>query len=206
MEKKDVTFDELRCVLICDLDRINRLITAAWEVVNSHHNISVDSTERLNFEITLITPSLDDEELTIASWCNRDNFRPKSLLLKTAGEKNIYSRTEAAKMIDKRVTRTRVIEDTAAPTENYEALYDDQKARIRSSVLHPILSPKSEHLAVLVLHCDRTGFFRVTDERYWRELFLVFAPSIALELERIKAFNKATLAWPTPPIEMYKPY
>ena len=198
MERESVSLSELRSVLICELERINRLITAAWEVVNSHHNVSVAATDRLNFEMTLITQSLCDSELTIASWCNRDNFRPKSLLLRTEGDKTIYHRTEAAKMIEKRITDTLVIEDTSAPTENYEALYEGQKARIRSSVLYPILSPKSEHLGVLVLHCERTKFFRVNDARYWRELFSVFGPSIALELERIKAFNKAALAWPSP--------
>jgi hypothetical protein len=206
MEQETVLLDELRSVLICELDRINRLITAAWEVINSHHNISIASTDRLNFEMTLITPSLRDSELTIASWCNRDNYRPISLRLRKEGDKNIYRRTQAAKMIEGRVTDTLVIEDTSAPTENYEALYDGQKARIRSSVLHPILSPKNEHLGVLVLHCEQTKFFRARDTRYWRELFSVFAPTIALELERIKAFNKAATVWPGPPIEMYKPY
>lgn len=206
MEKDIVSPDEFRSVLICEIDRIAELIIAAWEVVNSHHNVNVTATERINFELTLITPSLRDSELTIASWCNRDNRRPKSLLLRDEGDKHIYQRTEAAKLISNRVTDTIVIEDTSAPTENYEALYEGQKARIRSSVLHPILSPKSVHLGVLVLHCDRTGFFRAGDVRYWHELFSVFAPSIALEIERIKAFNKAASAWPEPPIGNYQPY
>jgi len=206
MEKDKVSIDELRSALICELDRINRLITAAWEIVNLKHNVSMAATDRLNFEMTLITPSLRDSELTIASWCNRDNVRPKSLLLREQGNTPIYRRTKAAEMIRKRVVETLVIEDTSAPTEDYQPLYEGQKVRIRSSVLHPILSSKSEHLGVLVLHCEQNGFFQKSDGRYWRELFSVFAPAIALELERIKAFNKAVSAWPTPPIEMYKPY
>jgi GAF domain-containing protein len=205
MENATVSIDELRSVLICDLDRIQMLITAAWDVVNSHHNISVAATERLNFEMTLITPSLEDSELTIASWCNRDSVRPKSLLMREK-ERDIYRKTEAYKMIVERTTETLVIEDTSAPKENYEQLYAGQKTRIRSCVLHPILSPKSEHLAVLVLHCDQAGFFRLSDRRYWRELLSVFAPSIALELERIRAFNKAVAAWPKSAAELYKPY
>jgi len=205
MGKDTVSIDELRSVLICEVDRIGALITAAWEVINSHHNVSVTAIERINFEITLFTPSLRDSELTIACWCNRDNLRPKSLRLREEDPK-IYDRTEAAKMISKRVTDTIVIEDTSDPTKNYEHLYEGQKERIRSSVLHPILSPKNEHLAVLVLHCERTGFFRDKDRRYWHELFSVFAPSIALELERIRAFNKAASSWPGPPTEKYQPY
>ncbi|HEY8225907.1 MAG TPA: hypothetical protein VIG25_11550 [Pyrinomonadaceae bacterium] len=206
MEKERVTIDELRSVLICDLERISGLIKAAWEVVNSHHNISTAATERINFEMTLITASLRDSELTIASWCNRDNIRPKSLGLRAEGEKEIYRRTEAAKMITRRGMETLVIEDTSDPATDYEALYEGQKTRIRSSVLHPVLSPKGQHLGVLVLHCEREDFFRNEDCRYWHELFSVFAPSIALELERIRAFNKATSAWPNPPISEYEPY
>ncbi len=204
--KNQFSIDELRSVLICEVDRIVGLVTAAWEVVNSHHNGSSTSTERINFELTLITQSLRDSELTIAAWCNRDNRRPKSLLLRDQNNVRIYERTEAAKMISNRVMDTLVIEDTSAPEANYEALYDDQKVRIRSAVLHPILSPKSEHLAILVLHCERTDFFRNEDRRYWHELFTVFAPSIALEIERIKAFNKATSAWPSEPMREYHPY
>ncbi len=207
MEKEIVPIDELRSVLICELKRIDGVIKAAWEVVNSHHNVSTAATERINFEMTLITTSLQDPELTIASWCNRDNIRPKSLGLRIDdGKREIYRSTEAAKMIARRGTETMIIEDTSDPATDYEALYEGQKTRIRSSVLHPILSPKGQHLGVLVLHCERQNFFRKDDRRYWRELFSVFAPSIALELERIKAFNKATRAWPSPPIPMYEPY
>jgi hypothetical protein len=206
MEKESVSIDELRSVLICEVERIDGLIKAAWEVVNSHHNVSVNATERINFEMTLITPSLQDQELTIASWCNRDNHRPKSLSLRLEGNTRIFRLTEAAKMIEKGTTETIVIEDTSAPTENYQPLYEGQKARIRSSVLHPILSPKGKHLGVLVLHCERHRFFSGDDRRYWHELLSVFGPTIALELERIKAFNKATSAWPSPPITSYKPY
>ncbi len=206
VEKKEFTANELRSVLICEIDRISGLVTAAWEVVNSHHNRIAAATERINFELTLITPSFRDSELTIAAWCNRDNRRPKSLLLRDENNIKIYGRTEAAKMISSRIMDTIVIQDTSDPNANYESLYEGQKVRIRSAVLHPILSPKSEHLGVLVLHCERAGFFLKDDRRYWHELFTVFAPSIALEIERIRAFNKAASAWPSEPISEYRPY
>lgn len=204
VEKENVSSNDFRSVLICEVERINNLITAAWEVVNSHHNVSDLPTERINFEVTLITPSILDAKLTVASWHNRDNRRPMSLL-KRDNDKNIYYRTEAAKMMANNSINTKIIEDTSAPSENYDALYDDQKSRIRSSVLHPILSPKSKPLGVLVLHCEVPGFFKVADCRYWHELFSVFAPSVALEIERINAYNKTSSLLSTS-IEKYQPY
>ncbi len=205
VEKENVSTEEFRSVLICEVDRINNLITAAWEVVNSHYNVSDSPTERINFELTLITPSILDSELTVASWRNKDNRRPKSLLKRDEGEIDIYQRTEAAKMMKNNDSDTRIIEDTSAPSENYESLYEDQKTRIRSSVLHPIISSKSKPLGVLVLHCEVPGFFKVADRRFWHELLSVFAPSVALEIERINAYNKANLHL-SDPIEKYQPY
>jgi hypothetical protein len=206
MESTDISIDSIRSVLICEAKRIDELITAAWAIINSHHNVNATATERINFELTLITPSLRDAELTIASWCNRDHRRPKSLLLRDSKDKRIYQRTAAAKVIEQGITDTVIIEDTCAPTANYESLYDGQKARIRSSVLYSVLSPKSEHLGILVLHCEREKFFRNDDRRYWHELLAVFAPSIALELERIKAFNRVAENWPGSPGGRYTPY
>lgn len=206
VSEDSLSFDEIRSVLICEIDRIKALVDTAWEVVNSHHNVSVDAIERINFEMTLITSSIRDSELTIAAWCNRDNLRPKSLLIREREDTRIYQLTEAAKMISKRITDTIIIEDTSEPAKNYQHLYEGQKERIRSSVLHPILSSKNEHLGVLVLHCERAGFFRDKDRWYWRELLSVFSAPIALEIERIKAFNKIVSAWPSRPSSKYEPY
>jgi hypothetical protein len=205
MESENVPIDQFRSIFICEIERINSLVAEAWEVVNSHHNVSDSPTERINFELTLITPSIRDSELTVASWRRRDNRRPLSLLKRDEGKKDIYQRTEAAKMMANNITDTRIIEDTSVPSENYESLYDGQKERIRSSVLHPILSPKSKPLGVLVLHCEIKEFFKVADRRYWHELLSVFAPSIALEIERINAYNK-TNSLLSIPIEKYQPY
>lgn len=205
VDRAEVSTEEFRSVLICDVTRIKNLVNALWDVVNAHHNTSVEATERINFEITLIVPSLSDNALTVAAWCNRDNRRPKSLLVQ-AENRDIFQETEAAKMIRNRTVDSVILEDTSSTQLNYVPLYEGQKARIRSSVLHPILTPKSEHMGVLVLHCEIVQFFKQADQRYWHELFSVFAPSLALELERIKAYNKAVRSWPPAPREEYVPY
>lgn len=205
VEKASASSDEFRSALICDKERIDNLIKAAWEVINANHNVSVSPTERINFEITLITHSIIDSELTVASWRRRDGRSPKSLQIRNSSEKELFRRTEAAKMMANTITETRIIEDTSAPSENYESLYEGQKSRIRSSVLYPILSPKCKPLGVFVLHCEVPGFFKTSDRRYWHELLSVFASPIALEIERINAYNKTNLLL-TSPTEKYQPY
>lgn len=207
VESGNVLPDKFRSVLICDLERIKSLVWEAWEVINSHHNVSDSPTKRINFELTLITPSIRDNKLTVASWRNRDNLRPPSLNLRNEGNVDIYQDTEAAKMMANNITKTKIIEDTSEPSQNYKSLYIDQLTRIRSSVLHPILSPKSKPLGVIVLHCEVPKFFKPTEHelRYWHELLSVFASPIALEIERINAYNNANLPL-SALIEKYQPY
>ncbi len=205
--KPSVSLDAFRSILICDRSRLDELVKTIWEVVDAHHNVSTNETERVNFEVTLFTPSRVDSNLTIAAWRNKDMRRPKSLRKKENGEPDIYKKTEAAKLINLGASATKVISDTAKPQANYEQLYDDQKARIQSSVLHPIVSPASKPLGVLVLHCEVAKFFKEADQRYWSELFSVFAPAVALELERIDAYNRAVRAWREPiSFPQYKPF
>ncbi|MBK7707067.1 MAG: hypothetical protein IPJ30_15235 [Acidobacteria bacterium] len=106
VEGNAISIDDLRSILICEANRIKDLINAVWEVINSHYNEGGNAIERINFELTLITPSLNDTELTIASFRNRENHSPKSLLIRNRCDSTIYRRTEAAKMIKSRL-RTR---------------------------------------------------------------------------------------------------
>lgn len=188
--------EEVRAVLICDVSRIERIVEKIWGVVNAIHNVSEDETARLNFEVTVFARSIKDDLLTIPAWRNREQRKPPSLLSREAGDERIYDATEAARMIREREVETRVIPDTAARDVNYNSLYDGQKKRIRSSVLHPVVSPAGAILAVIVLHCEKENFFSLEDQRYWHELFSMFSPLVALELEKIAAFNRVSQSTP----------
>ena len=192
IEKKPFISEEIfRETLICDQTRLQQLVEAIWDVVNSHHNSSsTDEFDRMDFEVTLITQSRKDSHLTIAAWKNRDMRRPRSLA-KRKIQPTLYKNSEAAKLIELGSVSTKIIEDTSRPEVNYAQYYDDQRLRIRSCVLHPVISPAHQHLGVLVLHCNRPGFFKAKEQRYWSELFSVFSSAVGLELERIDAFNRA---------------
>jgi GAF domain-containing protein len=100
----------------------------------------------------------------------------------------------------------RIISDTADPRSSYAEIYSDQRQRIRSSVVYPILSSEYELLGTLVLHCDRTAFFLEEDRKFWRDFCELFAKRIALEKQLL---DKATIpsgdeqlgagAWAPPP-------
>lgn len=195
-----------RKALICDSERIQKVVSAIWETVDSFHNVSTAETDRLNFEVTVIARSLRTQALTIPAWRNRDRRKPRSLTAQEEGQIDIYDRTEAAKMIASKEPKTRVISDTSARGADYNSLYDGQKTRIRSSVLHPVLSPAGDVLAVVVLHCEREKFFREEDTRYWHELFTLFSPLVALELEKISAYNRICRSSVLELKERYIPY
>lgn len=211
IETKGVfSVEAFRSALICDRSRLDDIIEAIWEVVDTYHNISAVETERVNFNVTLIVRSHRPQlqgNLTVAAWRNRDFRRPPSLVKQDTGEISIYVGTEADKIIRARTAETKVIEDTAKPEVNYKQLYDDQKVRIRNTVLHPILSPANNHLGVLVLHCEKPGLLKERDRRYWSEFFAVFAPAAALEIERIEAYKRAAEASSQPIVlSHYEPF
>ena len=196
VEKKGhPTLEEFRHALICDQVRLNDIVESIWSVVDSFHNVSALSTERVNFEVSLITKSHQHEHLTVAAWKNRDNRRPNSLAMQNNGQLDIYNDSEADKLLKTSMPVTKVIPDTSVPEANYKQMYPDQKSRVKSTVLHPIISPANKRLGVLVLHCERPNFFKQEDRRYWEEFFWIFAPAVALELERIDAYNHMANAW-----------
>ena len=184
-DSKDLNFTE---VFICSSSKIVATIGAFGDVVNSHHNRESSAMKRINFETTLITKSLIDSMLTIAAWSNRENRRPHSLDLRNQYP-DIYSKTEAAKIMEERGRNTIIIPNTSNPITNYSQLYDGQRYRIRSTVLHPVMSSENQPLGVIVLHCDEADFFKLDDVRYWRELMEIFSTPIAIELEKIATYN-----------------
>lgn len=191
--------------LAIDIDRMEAVIRAIWEVVNSAHNPGSSSLDRLNLEVTLITPSIRDGKLTIAAWANRENRAPKSLQLREK-DPEIYDKTKAAELIRDGDVEVLVIPDTSPPEVRYSSLYDGQKRRIKSSVLFPVMSAHSEPLGVIVVHCDEVGVFSLEDKRYWKELLSVFAPALAMCLERIRAHNFAATRIGTTSLMPVQPY
>jgi membrane protein implicated in regulation of membrane protease activity len=145
---------------------------------------------RVNFEVTFMTRDYSDNFVTIMSWANRDGRAPRSLAQRTA-RPDIYDATVTAQVYREaadRLPSLRIIEDTQK-TPDYSELYSGQKSRIRSSVVYPVFNSRNILLGTLVSHCDRAGFFRERNQKYWRELNDMFALRIAVEKTKLDALH-----------------
>ena len=120
-----------------------------------------------------------DGYITIPACANRDGRAPRSMVLRQR-DNQIYDKTVTAALYRDDRPCIRIIEDTASHEAKYEELYPKETERIRSTVVFPVLSNTNVLLGTMVAHCDRTNFFRHRDEKYWTDLFEIFAKRLAL--------------------------
>lgn len=71
-------------------------------------------------------------------------------------------------------------EDTSTDDTYYET-YQNQKDRIKSSVILPVLSHKNELLGTLVVHCNQPSFFRKSRFAFWKELLEIFSVELGYQ-------------------------
>jgi GAF domain-containing protein len=169
---------ELVKLLLGSLEHIQALVNALYEVVQGQFSQAGSLRGEINFEVTFMTRSYQDNEITIYASQNRDHRAPSSLLLRPQN-KLLYDGTVTADIYRQPRPALRVVEDTA--TADYQAVYPGQLDRIKSSIVYPVLSDKSELLGTLVVHCDRTGFFKAADAPFWTRLIEPFAKRVAFE-------------------------
>jgi hypothetical protein len=169
---------ELVKLLLGSLEHIQALVNALYEVVQGQFGQAGSLPNEINFEVTLMTKSYQDGEITIYASQNRDHRAPSSLLLRTQN-KHLYNGTVTADIYRLPRPSLRIIEDTSLA--EYQAVYPGQLERIKSSIVYPVLSDKSELLGTLVVHCDRPGFFKTADASFWTKLIEAFAKRVAFE-------------------------
>lgn len=161
---------------------VKELVNATYQTFESAYGQVSKGQERIDFEVTFMTMSFRDGHLTVAAAANKDNRMPRSLILR---EKNreIYGRTVSADIYRAPSPRINIVSDTGA--ENYNELYPEQKKRIKSSIVFPVLTPEYYLLGTLVVHCDKPKFFIPDKEKYFSDLLEIFAKRIALEAVRM---------------------
>lgn len=137
----------------------------------------------LDFEATFFTKSYLDGELTIPAHANRQGRAPPSLELRKT-DRSIYQRTFAAKIYTETRPTMKIIADTMADPQ-YMDLYSGQREKICSLVVFPVLSDSNTVLGVLVVHCNKGGFFANSDRAFWSELLEIFGKRLALEKARL---------------------
>lgn len=167
------------------------LVQAAYDVLTANFGQAERLDERIQFEVTFMTKSYADDEITIAAWANHDDRKPTSMQQRPTNP-NVYDRTVTADIYRAARPEMRIVEDTSVPQSGYAELYAGQKERIKSSVVHPVLSSEYGLLGTLVLHCDKPGFFAERDQKFWRMFCEIFAKRLALAKLLLDAAMKAT--------------
>ncbi len=160
------------------LSRIQKIIDSIYEVFDEFYNKGTNPSNEIKFEVTFMTKSHKDGEITIPNYRNRENRRPTSMNLR---EKNIhiYDNTITAIIYREARPTIHIIEDTSIPECGYEELYPNQQKRIKSTIVFPIMSSNNLLVGTIVVHCDQSFFFRLERKKFWSELLEVFAKRIA---------------------------
>src|ERR1700722_8825822 len=182
---------------VASRDSLQAIVEAAYAAFEAAYGQAASTEERIDFEVTFMTKSYIDGHITIPAYANRDARAPRSMVLKM-DRPEIYENTVTAMVYREPRPHLHIIEDTSDSSANYQELYPDQKQRIKSTVVFPVLAHTNELLGTLVVHCDRRNFFQRSDEKFWTDLFEIFAKRLALvklKLDRLStAANAETTA------------
>lgn len=179
--------EEALSIVACSttLRGVQRVVQAAYQTFEAAYGKASASEDRIDFEVTFMTQSLIDNKITIPAAANKDGRMPRSMELRKTNA-NIYDSTVTADLYRVQSPRIRIVPNTE-DSHDYKELYPNQKARIKSSVVFPILSNKNRLLGTLVVHCDRTHFFDLSKEKYWSDLLEIFAKRLALEVQIVRS-------------------
>ena len=161
------------------LDNMQLIIQCCYDFFENAFGNRGQLVDDIKFETTFMTKSYNDSEITIPCSANKENRLPTSMLLREENQ-HIYDNTETAK-IYKMNHPTMILVENTNSTDLYQELYADQKKRIRSSVILPVLSHKNELLGTLVVHCNRSGFFRKDRYDFWNELLEMFSVELGYQ-------------------------
>lgn len=171
------------------LAAISAEVGALYRILDSSEPPPPVPGEGIKFEVTFMTRSYRDGEITIPAWANRESKAPISLTMRKTN-KRIYEGSITADIYRESLTRRprpRMFESTQTAGDAYQELYEGEKDRLRSTIIYPILGIQTDLVGTLVAHCDREGFFRNDDREFWFDLLEPFAARIALEKRRLDA-------------------
>ncbi|MBE5852015.1 MAG: GAF domain-containing protein [Lachnospiraceae bacterium] len=166
------------------LNNIQLTVNKCYDFMCSSFGESETLIEEIKFEVTYMTESYKDSEITIPCSCNKERREPTSMLIRDKNKK-IYGDTVTAEIYKEYDTHCKpamkIIENTSSPINGekpYHFLYENQSQRIKSSIVLPVLSHKSKLLGTLVVHCNTPDFFKKEDENFWYEILQIFACEI----------------------------
>lgn len=175
--KKELPHPKTENFMISEtMQNIYLVVQSCYEFFESAFSTTGQLVNDIEFESTFMTKSYVDNEITIPCSANKEKRIPLSMQYR-ATDKMIYSQTETAKVYAQPKPSMILIEDTSAEAK-YTELYADQKSRIKSTVVLPVLSHENKLLGTLVVHCNKKNFFKQDRYAFWKELLEIFSVEI----------------------------
>lgn len=174
---------------------IQSIVDALYHALESEYGKEFSDNQRIDFEVTFMTKSYKDGKITIPASANKVGRSPHSMLKRELNP-NTYENTMTNKLYSSNRPDPIIIEDTEDIKAGYEEVYPGQKKRIKSSIIYPILSDKNELLGTLVVHCDKSSFFKWNKIKSWSDLLEIFSKKIALEKIKMDKFYQGKCAFP----------
>ena len=161
------------------VNNMQLVVQSCCDFFDSAFSVPGQLVDDIKFESTFMTKSYRDGEITIPCSANKENRMPVSMLHRATNPK-IFEQTETAKIYKMDRPVMVLVEDTSKASEYIET-YSNQKARIKSSVILPVLSHENAMLGALVVHCDKAGFFKQEMFDFWNELLEMFSVEIGYQ-------------------------
>ena len=155
------------------MQNMQLVVESCYDFFESAFTITGQLQEPIKFESTFMTLSYRDNEITIPCSANKERRTPPSMLLREKNVK-IFENTETAKIYKKPSPKMILVENTQE-NNDYAETYDNQKARIKSSIILPVKSHENALLGTLVVHCNQSGFFKMSRYDFWNELLELFS-------------------------------
>lgn len=191
VEDTTLSADTMATQFIAAVRDIRNMVDAAYQTLEAAYGKACLADARIDFEVTFMAKSYEDGFITIPAAANREGRRPRSLVLREENPRILEDTVTAELHRDPRPT-IRIISDTSEPGANYKETYSDQKDRINSSIIYPVLSCSNRLLGTLVAHCDSPGFFIRDKKKFWCDFMEIFAKRIALtkmKLDKLVEFQ-----------------
>lgn len=161
------------------LQNMQLAVDSCYAFFESAFSTTGQLVDDISFESTFMTKSYIDEKITIPCSANKENRTPISMLHRSENP-DIFDDTETAKIYRLERPVMILVENTEDDNE-YAEIYADQKSRIKSSVILPVLSHENALLGTLVVHCNLAGFFQQEKYDFWKELLEMFSVEIGYQ-------------------------
>jgi hypothetical protein len=165
--------------LVASVNDLKNIVDAAYRTFEAVYGPQSGSADRINFEVTFMTRSYVDHLITIPACINREGIEPASMRLR-ANNPNIYAGTVTDQIYQEQKPRLHIVESTRDQRSNYSELYAGQKDKLQSTIIAPVVSSQHILLGTMVVHCDRDGFFKEADRKFWTDISSIFTGKLAV--------------------------